>query len=217
MRRIVAAAAAALALVGCGSLSGPTDPGSDAPDAPRPAGATSVAQLSSYREALATWQSAEDINAWIGARFEYDPARALRLSETERQRSGTLPIPAPEDFFLAPRGVCVDLARLAVEALRVVDPASKPTYLMIEFDPVSVSGNVLRRHWVVAFERDGRHYVFADSRHPGRIAGPYASTQAFIDAYASDRGRRIVGFRELASYARQKGTLATRQVAEPRP
>jgi hypothetical protein len=44
------------------------------------------------RDALAAWHSAEDVNAWIGARFEYDTARAMRLSETQRQASGRLPI-----------------------------------------------------------------------------------------------------------------------------
>jgi hypothetical protein len=121
------------------------------------------------------WRSAEDVNDWIGARFDYDMQRALRLSETQRNNAGPLPIPAPETFFGAPRGVCVDLSRFAVETLRTVDPASKPAYVMIEFAPVSVAGNTLRRHWLATFERDGRHYFFADSKRPGHMAGPYGS------------------------------------------
>ena len=196
-------------LLGCTTVPRSADPASDAPEESRQTLTVPGRLLPhSYREALATWRTADDVNAWIGARFEYDAARALQLSETQRQRHGQLPILAPEQFFEAPRGVCVDLARLAVEALRIVDPASRPAYLMIEFDPVSISGNVLRRHWVVAFERDGQHYVFADSKRPGHIAGPDASVQQFIDAYASYRGRRIVAFREAASYTRQVRALA---------
>lgn len=83
---------------------------------------------------------------------------------------------------------------------------------MIEFDPVSVRGNTLRRHWLVSFERGGQHYFFADSKRPGHIAGPYASVQAFVDEYAHYRGRRIVAFSERESYERR---LRTRAVAEP--
>jgi hypothetical protein len=214
---IVTAVAAALALAGCTTPRPSADPASDAPEGPRSSAAASYAAPQSYREALATWQGAEDVNAWIAARFEYDRARALLLSETQRQRNGQLPIEAPERFFENPQGVCVDLARFAVETLRAVDPASRPTYVMIEFDPLSISGNVLRRHWVVAFERDGRRYVFADSKRPGHVAGPYASLDEFIAAYAAWRGRPIVAFREANTYQRRLRAPADKRVAESRP
>jgi len=89
--------------------------------------------------------------------------------------------------------------------------------LMIEFDPVSIAGNTLRRHWVVSFERGGERYFFADSKRPGHIAGPYASTQDFIAEYARYRGRRIVSFREVETYERKLRTLATRQKRQDRP
>ena len=88
---------------------------------------------------------------------------------------------------------------------------------MIEFDPVSIAGNTLRRHWVVSFERGGERYFFADSKRPGHIAGPYASTQDFIAEYARYRGRRIVSFREVETYERKLRTLATRQKRQDRP
>ena len=84
---------------------------------------------------------------------------------------------------------------------------------MIEFDPVSIAGNTLRRHWIVSFERDGRHYFVADSKRPGHIAGPYASSDEFIAEYARYRGRRIVSFVERDSYERTMRTLAVRQPA----
>jgi hypothetical protein len=73
---------------------------------------------------------------------------------------------------------------------------------MIEFDPVTIRGNALRRHWVAAFERDGKLYFFADSRRPGHIAGPYDAMQAYMDDYARYRGRTIVAFSERATFAR---------------
>jgi hypothetical protein len=202
----------------------------DAPDENR-SRAVAFVDAPSYAQALAEWHSAEDVNAWIGARFEYDAARAMRLSETQRQANMSaegplrgancapsggreqrghasvggpcrLPIHAPAEFFSEPKGVCVDLSRFGVETLARIAPESHPRYLMIEFDPVTIRGNALRRHWVAAFERDGKLFFFADSKRPGHIAGPYESTQAFIDEYARYRGRAIVAFSERATYER---------------
>jgi hypothetical protein len=192
------------------------DPASDAPESRAYAG-SGYAEAASYAEALRVWRNAEDINGWIGARFEYDMPRAMQLSETQRQKNGRMPILDPAELFAAPRGMCVDLSRFAVETLRTVDPGAKPSYVMIEFDPVSISGNTLRRHWVAAFERDGQHYYFGDSKRPGHIAGPYASTQQFIADYAQYRGRKIVAFREVETYERKARSLATGRTREERP
>jgi Transglutaminase-like domain len=198
--RIAPLAALAFSLAALASpLAGNVD--SDAPDTDRPPTAALV-DVATYAEALDAWRSVEDVNAWIGAKFEYDAARAMRLSETQRQKNGRLPIHAPVEFYASPKGVCVDLSRFGVETLGKIAPESHPRYLMIEFDPVTVGGNALRRHWVAAFERDGKLYFFADSKRPGHIAGPYESTQAFIDDYARYRGRTIVAFAERATYER---------------
>ncbi len=187
------------------------DPLSDAPEARAPA--VAFVDAPTYAQALAAWRSAEDVNAWIGARFEYDTARAIRLSETQRQAQGRLPIHAPGDFFVSPKGVCVDLSRFAVEALAAIAPQSRPRYVMIEFDPVTIGGNALRRHWVAAFERDGRLYVFADSKRPGVVAGPFDTLQAFAEEYARYRGRKIVSITERATYERAARTAATKSPA----
>jgi len=207
--RIAPTLLAATLLAGCAALAGVADPASDAPEAGARAGLP-FTQARTYQETLKLWQSAADINAWIGARFNYDLSRALQLSETQRHKNARIPIHEPESFFGAPSGVCVDLARFAVEALKVVDPGARPAYLMIEFDPVTIAGNTLRRHWVVSFRKDGKRYFFADSKRPGHIAGPYEDTQAFIAGYARYRGRSIVSFREVDSYERKMRTLATR-------
>jgi hypothetical protein len=192
------------------------DPMSDAPE--RRSVARSVAPPpASYAEALQTWRRPEDLNAWLGERFEYDTARALRLSETQRARAGTLPIHEPSAFFEVPRGVCVDVARFAVESLRVIDPQAKAGYLMIEFNPATLSGQTLRRHWVASFERNGKLYVFGDSKRPGHLAGPYVDAAAFVADYARYRGRDVVAFRQLPTYERQRRQLATRQPREAPP
>ncbi len=215
MRTILAVIASALAAA-CSSMPDVADPASDAPER-RVVAETQFKEARSYAEALRLWQSSEDINAWIQARFRYDMSRAMQLSETQRQKNGRMPILAPEVFFTAPSGVCVDLSRFAVETLRAIDPGTKPRYVMIEFDPVSIAGNALRRHWVVSFQRGGGRYFFADSKRPGYIAGPYASTQDFIAEYARYRGRRIVSFREVETYERKLRTLATQQKRQERP
>ncbi len=203
-----------LGLAACAVAAQTADPSSDAPEHRfRPASFTNAA---SYPDALAAWRTPEDVNAWIGARFEYSLARAMRLSETQRENGLRLPIHEPEAFFADPSGVCVDLARFAVETLRRVDPGLEPRYLMIEFAPVAVGGNTLRLHWLASFMRDGGHHFFADSKRPGHIAGPYASVQEFVDQYGAYRGRQVVVFRELDSWQRRQREFAARQSREER-
>lgn len=198
-----------LALAPCIALPQAADAASDAPHERFATGHYPAA--SNYPEALARWKGADDINAWIGARFQYDRTRALQLSETQRDGNGRMPIHEPQDFFATPAGICVDLARFGVETLRSLEPAARPRYLMIEFDPVTIQGNTLRRHWVTMYERHGALYFFADSKRPGHVAGPYASTSAYIADYARYRGRAIVAWREMDSYARTMRTRAVRQ------
>jgi len=215
VRRVIAAAGLVL-LAACVSVPETADPASDAPER-RTADPAAVKNAGSYQEALGLWRSAEDLNAWIGVRFDYDRARAMLLSETQRGNSGPIAIHRPERFFAAPRGVCVDLSRFAVETLRAIEPEAKPAYLMIEFVPLSINGNTLRRHWLATFERGGARYFFADSKRPGHLAGPYASTQAFVDEYATYRGREVVAFRELSTYERRSRASAAARGRDQRP
>ncbi len=187
------------------------DPGSDAPEATAPRVAA-FKNARTYSEALLLWQSPEDVNAWIGARFAYDTSRAMELSETQRNRTWAIAIHPPHELFVSPTGVCVDLSRFAVETLRQIDPGTTPRYLMVEFAPVTVAGNTLRLHWLASFMRGGKHYFFADSKRPGHIAGPYARPDDFIRDYASYVGRQIISFRELESYQRKQRTLAAKEI-----
>jgi hypothetical protein len=208
--------AVVLTLCGVAAVAQLADPASDAPESRIVPSRVTVA-ADTYEQALARWRDADDINAWIGAHFEYDMQRALQLSETQRQSRGRLPIHAPDAFFARPHGVCVDLSRFAVETLRRIAPASKPGYLMIEFDPVAIQGQVLRRHWVARFEREGQLYFFADSKRPGHVAGPYADTAAYISDYAAYRGRTIVAFRDMESTDKQRRTLTSKQPRSAQP
>jgi hypothetical protein len=199
----------ALSLAACVSGTCAAGPDSDAPEA-RTVHAAAAVGPATYSEALARWRTAEDVNDWIGAHFEYDAPRALQLSETQRTGRANLPIHMPAALYGDPRGICVDLARFAVETLRDIEPQSNPAYLMIEFDPVLVDGQVLRRHWVASFKRAGRLYFFADSKRPSHIAGPYATTSEYIAEYAAYRQRQIVGFKDLSSFQRQTRVRASK-------
>jgi hypothetical protein len=172
----------------------------------------------SYEQVLHIWKTPEDINAWIAANFSYDMARAKRLSETQRTKNEQLLIYHPFEFFKTRAGVCVDLSCFGVETLRRIDPRSDPNYLMIEFDPIQIAGNTLRFHWLVSFKRNGKTYFFADSKRPGHIAGPYNDAREFINEYAQYRGRKIVAFRELESYQKQRRFPALKlQALEKKP
>jgi hypothetical protein len=171
----------------------------------------------SYEQALQVWKTAEDINGWIAANFSYDMARAMQLSETQRTSNEKVSIYTPAEFFAGKPGICVDLSRFGVETLRRIDPQSEPQYLMIEFDPMQIAGNVLRLHWLVSFKREGKTYFFADSNRPGHIAGPYDDTQVFIRDYEQYRGRKIVAFRELESYLKRPRMPALKQPVSAKP
>lgn len=158
----------------------------------------------SYYQALDIWKTAEDINKWAATSFIYDKARAIKLSSNQRSKNQGISIYNPSDFFEIKAGICVDLARFGVETLRKIDPNSDPKYLMIKFDPIEINGNTFQLHWLVSFKRDGMKYFFGDSNRPGYIAGPYIDTQAFVDEYEQYRGRKIVAFRELESYKKQR-------------
>jgi len=188
------------------------DPSSDAPESARTPSVPFKA-AGSYADALQVWETPDDINAWIAANFEYDMQRALRLAEAQKAKDERMSIYAPAEFFDTKTGVCVDLSRFGVETLKRIDPQSEPKYLMIEFDPVQIGGNTLRLHWLVSFKRGGRVFFFADSKRPGHIAGPYNDVQPFVDDYANYRGRRIVAFRELESYQRQRRTGAPKPLS----
>ena len=195
-----------LALVLAGSTgvahsSGRAD-GRDAPAAP-----------ASYAEALHAWTTAEDISAWAATYFSYDISRAMRLSETQRAKEGPVAIYTPGELFDGRTGVCVDLARLGVETLRRIDPRSDPRYLMVEFEPARIAGNILRRHWLVTFRREGKLYVFLDSERPGHVAGPYDDAAQFIREYEQYRRRAIVTFREAESYQKQRRARVMSQEA----
>ena len=213
--RIVLVLSLMVTAAACASLPGTADPASDAPEGPGP----DIAEFKdapSYAQALGMWRTPEDVNAWIGARFRYDMARAMALSENQRGRAGPLPIHPAHEFFAAPSGICVDLSRFAVETLAQIDPRLEARYLMIEFAPVTVGGNTLRMHWLATFTREGKHYFFADSKRPGRIWGPYDGTREFIAEYAAYRNRQVVAFRELDSYQRKQRAIATKQSREDR-
>jgi hypothetical protein len=206
-----------LFLVGCANVLHAAEPSSDAPEYPRDSTVLFKA-ADSYEHVLQIWKTPEDINAWIAANFSYDMERAVRLSETQRKDSKRLSIYHPSEFFNTKAGVCVDLSRFGVETLRRIDPQSDPKYLMIEFDPIQITGNTLRLHWLVSFKRNGKTYCFADSKRPGHIAGPYNDVREFINEYAQYRGRRIVTFRELESYQKKRRTQALKlQAPEKKP
>jgi hypothetical protein len=172
----------------------------------------------SYEQALYVWKTPEEINTWIAANFSYDMARALQLSETQRPNNEKISIYDPFTFFDKKTGTCVDLSRFAFETLRRIDQGIGTKYLMIEFDPITRDGNVLRLHWMVSFRRDGKTYFFADSNRPGHMAGPYNDAREFINDYEQYRNRKIISFRELESYQKQQRTPAQkRQTQEKKP
>jgi hypothetical protein len=203
-------------LTGFAGLVHSADSASDAPGSPRDTTAVFKA-ADSYEQALQVWKTPEDISAWVSANFAYDTVRAMRLSETQRAKNNDFPIYTPSQFFATKGGVCVDLSRFGVETLKSIDPKSDPKYLMIEFAPMQVAGNMLRLHWLASFKSEGQVNFFADSKRPGHIAGPYKDAAEFIRDYEQYRGRRILAFREVDAYQKQQRTRARKLKTPEKP
>lgn len=205
-----------LLLAGDANTLHPAQSSSDAPEQARDSTAL-FKGADSYEHSLQSWKSPEDISAWIAAHFSYDMERAVQLSETQRNKNERFPIYHPSELFNKKAGVCIDLSRFGVETLKRIDPTSDPKYLMIEFDPIEITGNTLRLHWLVTFTRNGKNYFFADSKRPGLVTGPYHETREFIQDYERYRGRKIMAFREVTSYEKQKRTQALKRQPSQRP
>jgi hypothetical protein len=185
----------------------------DAPEARTRAAAPLVNAPKSYAEALAVWKGPEDIARFADATFAYDRSRALALAEPPDASTARPAIHRPEALYAKPEGVCIDLARFGVETLNRLDASFAARYLMLEFEPVVIDGRTLRRHWVASFQRGGKLWIFADSRRPGHIAGPYDSVDAFVADYARYRAQRIVMWRETDTFLRRSRAVARASIA----
>ncbi len=170
----------------------------------------------SYREALKSWKSVEEINLWIKNSFSYDRQKALKISEADNEQKPL--ILSPEEFYVTKSGICVDLARFAYEVMHLVMPEVNSRYLMIEFEPIREGKSLLRRHWLVLYEKDGNFYSFADSKRPGFISPSYKTLAALVDDYEKYRGRKILSYQALDTYEKQrakKQKRMKRQLARP--
>lgn len=157
----------------------------------------------SYSDRIREWSGPKDVHTWLAENFAYDRARAIELSETQRAKGGRFHILRPEQFYKKPTGICVDIARFAVETTKLIAPNVQARYLRIKFDPVRINGNVLRMHWLASFVRDGKYYFFADSYFPRRMSGPYSSVEEFIAHYQDARGREVKSYVLVDTYRKQ--------------
>ena len=153
-----------------------------------------------YEMLLEKWNSPEQVSAWIGENFRYDRDRAAMLSNSRKENGARPEIYDASKLFEKKSGICVDLSRFCVDTLKDVCPQSDPKYVKIEFEPVEFKGNVFRFHWVTSFKRDGKIFIMADSKRPGKIVGPYESLEDFSVEYERFRSRKIIEVRELDSF-----------------
>jgi|SRR5688500_6612442 len=153
-----------------------------------------------YEEAILTkWKTIKDINAWIAQHFNYDLDRALELADHSETREISN-IYTPTQTFDAKKGICVDLARFAVETIQAVDPSINVKYLMIEFEPIRIGNRVLKRHWMVVYKENNQLYTMADTKYPGFIDGPYSDISEFVMEYQKIRKRKIKSYSMLDTY-----------------
>ncbi|MFN8344248.1 MAG: transglutaminase-like domain-containing protein [Spirosomataceae bacterium] len=182
---------------------------SDAPEVTAPPTSQKEAPAD-YTSALHRWKTIAEINQWIKEHFCYEPERAKKLAENSPERE-TTDIYTPEEFYQLKKGVCLDLSRFAVETANRIDSSKHIQYLMIEFEPLILDGSILKKHWVAIYRESAGFYIFADSKRPGHVSGPYGSPEAFIIDYQTFRGRKIVDWKVLLSYQKKKAVKTQRQ------
>lgn len=168
-----------------------------------------AANTISYEEALQQWKTVSDVSHWIKENFRYDMERARLLAENNPSREKTA-IFSPAELYQKRKGVCIDLSRFAVETIQAIDTTKRVQYLMIEFDPISINGSIIKKHWMAILQDPAGYYVLADSKRPGYVAGPYANVDDFIREYQAFRERRIVSWKVLRSYQKKKKTERTK-------
>ncbi len=157
----------------------------------------------SYEAALKKWKKVSDVNEWIKAHFSYSLERAKELAENSPGREKT-DIYLPAELYQSGKGVCIDVSRFAVETMRTIDPSSDVNYLLIEFEPINIDGFIIKKHWLAVSKDSTGYHVFADSKRPGYMAGPYQQLEEFIIPYQQYRERKIISWKLLPSYQKKK-------------
>ena len=163
----------------------------------------SIVYPTSYNNALQQWSTIIQVNDWIKNNFSYDIERAKKLAENGSDR-GKVNIYLPSEFYQIKKGICVDLSRFTTETINKIDPSKNAQYLMIEFEPITIDGKIIRKHWVAIYEDIKGYYVLGDSKRPGYIAGPYKKVDDFIIEYQKYRERKIVSWKVLLNYKKMK-------------
>jgi hypothetical protein len=133
---------------------------------------------------MPAWKNPAEVSAWIGGHFNYDKKRAASL------KPGITTIYEADELYRKKGGVCVDLAHFSYSAISNMDPAvaSDPAYVMMKFEPCSLpKGGVMEKHWMTSFKgSDGKMYFMGDTRHIGRIFGPYENVDEFMKTCYAD-------------------------------
>ena len=180
-------------------------------DAPMDTNASSDRDYpTSYEIALKQWKTVSEVNTWIHDNFRYDMERAKRMAENSSDREKTTIYP-PAEFYQIKKGICVDLSRFTSETLNQLDTSLHAQYLMINFEPLTIDGKIIRKHWISVYEDNGAYYLLGDSKRPGFIAGPYEKVDDFIVHYQDYRDRKVVSWKGVSDYKRVRKKKAVRE------
>ncbi len=165
------------------------------------------------RPLLKKWKKVSDVNEWIKAHFSYSLERAKELAENSPGREKTA-IYLPAELYQSGKGVCIDVSRFAVETMRTIDPSSDVNYLLIEFEPINIDGFIIKKHWLAVSKDSTGYHVFADSKRPGYMAGPYQQLEEFIVALPAIQGKKD-HFLEAAAQLSKKEKGKSAQSPKP--
>lgn len=131
------------------------------------------------------FKTIEEANRWIGEHFKVSEAR-IDITLKTRLAHGLMVsrklIYTPSEVVEKQEGQCQDLSRFGYEVAKILGKG--PKYIIISHErSVERLWTADYVHWVVAYKEGNSWFVYADSRNPGRIFGPYSRIDEFAKEY----------------------------------
>ncbi len=132
-----------------------------------------------YEDALASWQSYEDVGNWLNSSFSFDKNRQRTIQRRlKTQGPSGLLVRGPAKLYKSRKGYCADAANFAIESVNRIDPSYNARWVFIRNE----KGRP--HHWVAAFDHDGKLYIMDYGtgrkwRAMQGVHGPYASLEEY--------------------------------------
>lgn len=153
---------------------------------------TKTGNTAGYTEAVAGWESHEDVANWLDGNFRFDTSRQREISKRlKSQGPDGLLVRSPEKLFRNSSGYCADSANFALQNLNRIDPDYRARWVFVE----NAKGRP--NHWVTAFDYRGNLYVmdYGAGRKWSAMNGTHGPYDSLADYRAFLASLSVPGFK----------------------